>query len=242
VGPIGVAEHLVKFLPGHVFAEKKDGNNINAVAAAPYGSALILPISYGYIKMLGADGLRESTRMAILNANYLKSALDGHYKILYTGSKGRVAHEFILDCNQYLKTADITVVNIAKRLMDYGFHAPTVAFPVPGTLMVEPTESEPLQELDRFIEAMVAIRQEIADIEQGKAERGNNVLSNAPHTIQMVMLDKWDKPYDRQRAALPVAGLHLAKYWPPVTHIDDAYGDRNLVCTCEPLESYVEVP
>ncbi|MEA3462109.1 MAG: glycine dehydrogenase (aminomethyl-transferring), partial [Bacteroidota bacterium] len=240
VGPIGVAEHLVKFLPGHIFCKTTDESNISAVASAPFGSALILPISYGYIKMLGAEGLTESTRFAILNANYLKSCLEKDYKILYTGSKDRVAHEMILDCNVYLKTADITVVHIAKRLMDYGFHAPTVAFPVHGTLMVEPTESEPLSELDRFVEAMIAIRKEIADVENGKTEKGNNLICNAPHTMQMIILDEWDSPYDKKVAAFPVKSLVENKYWPPVTKIDDAFGDRHLVCSCAPVECYEE--
>lgn len=240
VGPIGVAEHLLKFLPGHIFCKTTDESNISAVASAPFGSASILPISYGYIKMLGAEGLTESTRFAILNANYLKSCLEKDYKILYTGSKDRVAHEMILDCNVYLKTADITVVHIAKRLMDYGFHAPTVAFPVHGTLMVEPTESEPLSELDRFVEAMIAIRKEIADVENGKTEKGNNLICNAPHTMQMIILDEWDSPYDKKLAAFPVKSLVENKYWPPVTKTDDAFGDRNLVCCCTPVESYEE--
>ncbi len=239
VGPIGVAEHLVKFLPGHVYGTNNE-SAINAVASAQFGSASILPISYGYIRMLGAEGLTESTKMAILNANYLKSCLEEDYKILYTGSKDRVAHEMILDCNVFLKTADITVVHIAKRLMDYGFHAPTVAFPVHGTLMVEPTESEPLSELDRFIEAMIAIRKEIAEIEEGKAEKGNNLVCNAPHTMKMIILDDWESPYDKKQAAFPVQSLLENKYWAPVTRIDDAFGDRNLVCTCAPVESYEE--
>jgi glycine dehydrogenase len=200
---------------------------------------MILPLSYGYIKMLGAEGLTEATRYAILNANYLKAGLENHYDILYTGSKGWVAHEMILDCNIFNKTADITVVDIAKRLMDYGFHAPTVAFPVHGTLMVEPTESEPLVELDRFIEAMVIIRQEIREVEEGKAEKKNNLVSNAPHTLSMIMGENWNRPYSKQQAALPVDKLLENKYWPPVTKIDDAYGDRNLMCTCGTVEEYV---
>jgi glycine dehydrogenase len=212
---------------------------IGAVAAAPYGSAHILAISYGYIKMLGAAGLKESTEMAILSANYLKDALKDHYPILYTGNKGRIAHEMILDCNMFSKTAGLTVVDIAKRLMDYGFHAPTVAFPVVGTLMVEPTESEPLAELDRFVEAMISIRQEIAEVETGQAERGNNVICHAPHTVEMLLKTDWDKPYSREKAAFPVNTDLADKYFTPVTRIDDAYGDRNLVCTCVPIEAYV---
>ncbi len=239
VGPIGVAAHLVEFLPGHPMVETGGKKPFGVVAAAPYGSALILPISYGYIKLLGATGLRESTVMAILSANYLKESLKDHYPILYTGNKGHVAHEMILDCNHFSKTAGLTVVDIAKRLMDYGFHAPTVAFPVIGTLMVEPTESEPLSELDRFIEAMVSIRHEIAEIENGNADQANNVIKNAPHTAEMVINSDWDRPYSREKAAFPVKSELVDKYFPPVTRIDDAFGDRNLVCTCAPVSEYM---
>jgi len=240
VGPIGVAEHLVPFLPGHPVVKTGGNQAIQAVAAAPYGSALILPISYAYIKLLGGNGLTEATKYAILNANYIKSRLEGHYKILYSGSKGRVAHELILDCNQFLKTADVAVIDIAKRLMDYGFHAPTVAFPVGGTLMVEPTESEPLSELDRFIDAMIDIRKEIAAIEDGSIDKHDNVISHAPHTLAMVTTDEWTLPYSREKAAFPLPCAKEDKYWPAVTRIDDAWGDRNLVCTCAPIESYVK--
>jgi glycine dehydrogenase len=188
--------------------------------------------------MLGGDGLKKSTAYAILNANYIKSKLEGHYKILYVGSKGRVAHEMILDCNEFHKTAEVTVVDIAKRLMDYGFHAPTVAFPVAGTLMVEPTESESLYELDRFCEAMISIREEIREIEKGIADRHNNVIKNAPHTLGMVTAEEWPLPYPREKAAFPVEGLRQDKYFVPVTRIDDAFGDRNLVCTCNPVSDY----
>jgi glycine dehydrogenase len=238
VGPIGVAEHLVPFLPGHPVVKTGGTQAIQAVAAAPYGSALILPISYAYIKLLGGEGLTEATRYAILNANYIKTKLEGHYKILYSGSKGRVAHELILDCNQFLKTADVAVIDIAKRLMDYGFHAPTVAFPVIGTLMVEPTESEPLSELDRFIDAMIDIRKEIASIEEGRTEKQGNVIKNAPHTLAMVATDNWAFGYSREKAAFPLPCAREDKYWPAVTRIDDAWGDRNLICTCAPIESY----
>lgn len=238
VGPIGVAEHLVPFLPGHPVVKTGGNQAIQAVAAAPYGSALVLPISYAYIKMLGGDGLTEATKYAILNANYIKSKLENHYKILYTGSKGRIAHELILDCNQYLKTADVAVIDIAKRLMDYGFHAPTVAFPVVGTLMVEPTESEPLSEINRFVDAMISIRKEIAAIENGSAEKQNNIIKNAPHTLAMVASDTWSYSYSRETAAFPVPMAKEDKYWPAVTRIDDAWGDRNLVCTCAPIENY----
>ena len=240
VGPIGVASHLVPFLPGHPLVKTGGERAIQAVASAPYGSALVLPISYAYIKLLGGNGLTEATRYAILTANYIKSRLEGHYKILYSGSKGRVAHELILDCNQYLKTADVAAIDIAKRLMDYGFHAPTVAFPVGGTLMVEPTESEPLSELDRFIDAMIAIRKEIADVEDGKVDKHDNVISHAPHTLAMVTTDEWKLPYSREKAAFPMPCAKEDKYWPAVTRIDDARGDRNLICTCGPVESYVK--
>lgn len=238
VGPIGVAEHLVPFLPGHPIVKTGGSKAIQAVAAAPYGSALVLPISYAYIKLLGGNGLTEATKYAILNANYIKTRLENHYKILYTGSNGRVAHELILDCNQYLKTADVAVIDIAKRLMDYGFHAPTVAFPVVGTLMVEPTESEPLSELDRFIDAMISIRKEIDDIEKGSCDKHDNAIKHAPHTLAMVTAENWTSPYTRQTAAFPMPMAREDKYWPAVTRIDDAWGDRNLVCTCAPIEAY----
>jgi glycine dehydrogenase len=240
VGPIGVAAHLVPFLPGHPLVQTGGEKAIQAVAAAPYGSALVLPISYAYIKLLGGNGLTEATRYAILTANYIKTRLEGHYKILYSGSKGRVAHELILDCNQFLKTADVAAIDIAKRLMDYGFHAPTVAFPVGGTLMVEPTESEPLSELDRFVDAMIAIRKEIADIEEGNCDKHDNTIKHSPHTLEMVTADEWTLPYSRQKAAFPLPCAKPDKYWPAVTRIDDAWGDRNLVCTCAPIESYVK--
>ncbi len=240
VGPIGVAAHLAGFLPGHPVVATGGEKAIGPVAATPFGSAMILPISYGYIKMLGKDGLKMATQYAILNANYLKKKLEGDYKILYTGKNGWVAHEMIIDCNQFLKTADLTVVDIAKRLMDYGFHAPTVAFPVTGTLMVEPTESEPLAELDRFVEAMLAIRSEIRCIEGGKCSRQDNVIRNAPHTLAMVMDEGWKYAYSKKEAAFPNGIAERDKYWPDVTRIDDAYGDRNLVCTCGSPEDYTD--
>lgn len=237
VGPIGVNEKLKPYLPSHELVETGGKKGIGAIAAAPFGSPLILPISYGYVKLLGGDGLLEATRMAILNANYLRARLQEDYNVLYTGAKGNVAHEMIIDCNPY-KYAGIGEIDIAKRLMDYGFHAPTVAFPVHGTLMVEPTESEPLPEMDRFAEAMKKIRQEIKEIEDGKADKDNNVIKNAPHTACMAMVEKWEMPYSREKAVFPVDCDKGAKYWPPVTRIDDAWGDRHLVCTCEPIDSY----
>ena len=238
VGPIGVAKHLAEFLPSHSFVKTGGENGISAVSSAPYGSAFVLPISYAYIKLLGGRGLVEATRYAILNANYLKTCLEEYYPILYVGKNGRVAHEMILDCNAFHHSANVLAIDIAKRLMDYGFHAPTVAFPVHGTLMVEPTESEPLCELNRFVEAMIAIREEIAEIEQSKADKENNLLKKSPHTYLMVASDTWDFPYSREKAAFPTEFCKDDKYWPTVTRIDDAYGDRNLVCTCLPISDY----
>ncbi len=240
VGPIGVAEHLVKFLPGHPMHKTGGDLGIAPVASAPYGSAFVLTISYAYIKLMGGKALRSATEVAILSANYLKAALKDHYKILYTGKTGNVAHEMILDCNPFKRVAEIDAIDVAKRLMDYGFHAPTVAFPVVGTLMVEPTESEPIRELDRFINAMISIRKEIQAIEEGKADKANNVIKNAPHTAKMLIGSEWNFPYTREEAAFPAPWSEEMKYFPPVTRIDDAYGDRNLVCTCEPIESYVQ--
>ena len=229
VGPIGVAAHLVPFLPTHLNLATYN-EKLGAVSAAPYGSAQILTISYAYIKMLGGEGLREATKMAILNANYLKDRLKDYYPILYTGNNGHVAHEMILDINGINKATGVAAIDIAKRLMDYGFHAPTVAFPVHETLMVEPTESEPLAELDRFVDAMIKIRQEIADIESGKAEKGNNVISHAPYTAEMLMADNWEFPFTRSEAGFPNKSDVQDKYFPHVTRIDDAFGDRNLCC------------
>ncbi|MCX6306021.1 MAG: aminomethyl-transferring glycine dehydrogenase [Bacteroidetes bacterium] len=230
-GPIAVAKHLSPFLPNHVCVETGGTEGITAVASAPYGSALILTISYAYIKLMGGGGLTEATKMAILNANYLKSCLEPYYPILYSGKNGRCAHEMIVDCNGITRQTGIGAIDIAKRLMDYGFHAPTVAFPVHGTLMVEPTESEPYSELNRFLEAMVAIKGEIDEIASGAADKTNNVIMKAPHTAQMVSADEWNLPYSRQKAAFPVDSLREDKYWPTVTRIDDAFGDRNLNCT-----------
>jgi glycine dehydrogenase len=237
MGPIGVNEKLVPFLPGNVHIKTGGPQAINGVSSAPFGSALILLISYGYIKMLGGEGVTDSTRYAILNANYMKARLEGHYPVLYTGNNGRVAHEMILDCRDF-KKAGVEVEDIAKRLMDYGFHAPTVSFPVAGTVMVEPTESEPLAELDRFCDAMISIRKEIAQVEAGLADKTDNVLKMAPHTAAELTADQWNHAYSRSQAAYPMAGLRENKFWTSVGRVDNAYGDRNLVCTCPPMELY----
>jgi len=240
VGPIGVAEHLVQFLPGSPVVKAGGENAILAVSSAAFGSPSVLPISYAYIKLLGSEGLTNATKMAILNANYLKDSLKEDFPILYTGDKGRVAHELILDCNKFAQSAGLQVIDIAKRLMDYGFHAPTVAFPVHGTLMVEPTESEPLSELNRFIDAMHSIREEISAIENGEADKINNLIKNAPHTAELIATEEWNYPYSRKAASFPRPWSADDKYWPPVGKVDDAYGDRNLFCTCAPVESYEE--
>jgi len=240
MGPIGVVEKLVPFLPSHTIVNTSGDKGITAVSAAPYGSALILLISYGYIKMLGFDGLKQATEMAILNANYMKELLSPSYKILYTGKNGRCAHEMILDCNDFKMASGVEVADMAKRLMDYGFHAPTVAFPVVNTLMVEPTESESKAELDRFCEAMISIRKEIQEIIDGKYDKTDNVIKNAPHTCKLVVADDWKKPYSRQKAAYPLQWVVANKFWPSVAKVDSAYGDRNLVCSCAPIEAYME--
>jgi glycine dehydrogenase len=240
MGPIGVVEKLVPFLPSHTIVNTGGDKGITAVSAAPFGSALILLISYGYIKMLGAEGLKQATEVAILNANYIKESLKGEYKILYTGKNGRCAHEMILDCSDFKMASGVEVADMAKRLMDYGFHAPTVAFPVVNTLMVEPTESESKAELDRFCEAMIAIRHEIREIEEGKFDKVNNVIKNAPHTSRLVVSDSWSKPYSREKAAYPLKWVRENKFWPSVGRVDNAFGDRNLVCSCAPIEAYME--
>ena len=230
VGPIGVAEHLKPYLPSHILFHCGGDKQEGAVSAAPFGSAQILTITYCYIKMLGGEGLKQATMGAIMNANYLKERLQDYYPILYTGNHGHVAHEMILDINAINKATGVAAIDIAKRLMDFGFHAPTVAFPVHETLMVEPTESEPIAELDRFVEAMIQIRKEIKDIEEGKAEKGNNIISHAPYTAEMLMADDWKFPFTREEAGFPMKSDVQDKYFPHVTRIDDAYGDRNLVC------------
>jgi glycine dehydrogenase len=234
VGPVGVKAHLKPFLPGD--ARGGDGPAaVGPVTAAPFGSASILPISFAYIRLMGGEGLTMASRIAILNANYIAARLKPHYPLLYKGPHGRVAHECILDTRHFKDTAGITVDDIAKRLIDYGFHAPTMSFPVPGTLMVEPTESESKAELDRFCDAMIAIRAEIAAIEQGRADRADNVLRNAPHTVFDLTDESWKHPYSREEACFPTPSLRLDKYWCPVNRIDNAYGDRNLFCACPPV-------
>jgi glycine dehydrogenase len=236
VGPICVAEQLVPFLPGNPLIKTGGDKAITAISAAPWGSSLVCLISYGYIKMLGEHGLTQSTKSAILNANYIKNKLSGKFEVLYTGERGRAAHEMIIDCRPF-KENGIEVTDIAKRLMDYGFHAPTVSFPVAGTLMIEPTESESLAELDRFCSALLSIRKEI---DVASAEDSNNALKNAPHTLEMITSDRWDYPYSRQQAAFPLPYVMENKFWPSVRRVDDTYGDRNLICTCAPIEDYVE--
>jgi glycine dehydrogenase len=240
MGPIAVAKHLMPFLPSHPVISTGGDKGIHAVSAAPWGSALILLISYGYIKMLGNTGITESTKHAILNANYIKNRLEKHYPVLYAGKNGRIAHEMILDCRNFKRTAQVEVEDIAKRLMDYGFHAPTVSFPVAGTLMVEPTESESKEELDRYCDAMISIREEITEIENGKADVADNVLKNAPHTAPVIISDSWNHSYSREKAAYPLAWLKTSKFWPSVGRVDNAYGDRNLICTCPSTEEYAE--
>ncbi|GAB2491485.1 aminomethyl-transferring glycine dehydrogenase [Algoriphagus taiwanensis] len=237
MGPICVAAHLAPFLPGNPLVKTGGTQAVSSISAAPYGSASILPISYAYIAMMGGDGLTNATKMAILNANYIKERLDGHYPILYTGTKGRAAHEMIIDCRSF-KEFGVEVEDIAKRLMDYGFHAPTVSFPVAGTMMIEPTESETKAELDKFCDALVSIREEIREIERGEADKENNVLKNAPHTATMVLAGDWNLPYSREKAVFPLSYVKENKFWPTVRRIDSAYGDRNLVCSCIPVEEY----
>ncbi|HLR33039.1 MAG TPA: hypothetical protein VK074_11145, partial [Fodinibius sp.] len=240
VGPIVCTDELASFLPGNPVIQVGGSKAISAISAAPWGSASILPISYAYIKMMGARGLDRATEIAILNANYLKERLSKHYPVLYTGKNGRAAHEFIVDLRPFKESAHIETVDVAKRLMDYGFHAPTMSFPVPGTLMIEPTESESKQELDRFCEAMIAIREEIRAIEEGRADIEDNPLKNAPHTMRDVMEGEWSHPYSREQAVFPMDYQRFDKFWPAVSRVDDAYGDRNLMCSCVPMEAYSE--
>jgi glycine dehydrogenase len=239
MGPIGMAAHLAPFAPGHPVRSPHDGEQaIGPISAAPWGSPSILPISWAYIHLMGSEGLTRASQIAILNANYMARRLADQYPILYSGASGRVAHEFIVDCRPFKKSAGIEVDDIAKRLMDYGYHAPTMSFPVAGTLMIEPTESESKAELDRFCDAMIAIREEIRAIEDGRADRDDNPLKNAPHTAAAVTAAEWSHPYSREQAAFPAAWLRDHKYWPPVARVDNAWGDRNLMCTCPPMDAY----
>jgi len=238
MGPIGVAPQLVPFLPGHVMTDAIEADKHGAISAAPVGSASILAISYAYIAMMGGEGLTKATEIAILNANYIKARLEKEFPILYTGTQGRCAHEMIVDCRPFKLSAGVEAEDIAKRLMDYGFHAPTLSFPVAGTLMIEPTESENKEELDRFIHALLSIREEIREIENGVADKVSNVLKHAPHTQSSVLLGEWTRPYSREKAVFPLDYVKANKFWPSVSRIDSAYGDRNLVCACEPMESY----
>ena len=247
MGPIGVASHLVPFLPGHFVTTIQENNpkskiqnpkSSGAVSAAPWGSASILVISWMYIIMMGADGLTEATKIAILNANYMAKKLESYYPVLYQGKNGLVAHECILDLRSLKKSAQIEIDDVAKRLMDYGFHAPTVSWPVAGTIMVEPTESESKQELDRFCDALIAIREEVAAIESGKMDIHDNLLKNAPHTAESLIVGEWNHPYSREQAAYPAPWNKEYKFWPSVGRIDAAFGDRNFVCSCLPMEAY----
>jgi glycine dehydrogenase len=237
MGPIGVAAHLAPYLPGHPLVKTGGERAIHAISAAPWGSASILLISYAYIRLLGPEGLRDATRYAILNANYVKARLEKHYPVLYARANGRVAHELIFDLRAF-KAAGIDEADVAKRLMDYGFHAPTVSFPVAGTLMVEPTESEDKAELDRFCDALIRIRTEIDAVVSGKADRRDNVLKNAPHTAEAVSASEWTHAYSREEAAFPLPFVRANKFWPRVGRIDNPYGDRNLFCSCPPLETF----
>jgi len=238
VGPIGVRHHLIPYLPSHPLI-KHVGGKLGPVCSAPWGSAAILPISHVYIQLMGGDGLKEATLMAILNANYMKKRLEEQFHIRFSNNKGYVAHEFIIDLRPF-KEFGIEAEDVAKRLMDYGFHAPTMSWPVPGTLMIEPTESESKEELDRFCDAMISIREEIRQIENGKWDRNNNPLKSAPHTADMVTADEWKHPYSRQTAAFPSSWTRANKFWPSVGRIDNVYGDKNLVCSCIPMEEYTK--
>jgi glycine dehydrogenase len=239
MGPICVAAHLAPYLPGNPLVKTGGDKAIHAVSSAPYGSASILLISYGYIRMLGAEGCTKATKYAILNANYIKSRLEDHYPVLYTGAAhGRVAHELIIDFRQYKHTVGVEVEDVAKRLMDYGFHAPTVSFPVAGTLMIEPTESEDKAEIDRFIEALIAIKGEIEKIQNKSWDATDNPLKNAPHTVEMLTAESWDHQYTRAEAAYPLHWVREGKFWPSVARINNSHGDRHLICTCPDVASY----
>ena len=252
MGPIGVAKHLAPFLPGHPVINPLDSGTqpgataevtfpeapLGTISAAPWGSASILLISWAYIRMMGGQGLTDATRYAILSANYVAERLQPHFPVLFRGHKDRVAHECILDMRDLKKRAGITVEDVAKRLMDYGFHAPTMSFPIANTMMIEPTESEPLRELDRFCDAVIQIRREIADIESGAQPKKGNLLTNAPHNAEVLTMDEWNRPYPRSTAAFPLAWVRADKYWPSVGRVDNVFGDRNFVCSCPPMEVY----
>lgn len=250
VGSIGVREHLAPFLPGHMVEPEASGKicgsdacipkKSGAIAGAPFGSAAILPISWMYIKMLGTEGLKSATGHAILNANYMAARLDGAYDILYRGKNGQCAHEFIMDLRPLKSSTGVTEEDVAKRLQDYGFHSPTMSWPVAGTLMCEPTESEDLAELDRFCDAMLSIRAEIDDIGSGRIALEDSPLRNAPHTMEDLIDENWDRPYSRETAVYPAPWLKVNKFWPTCGRVDNVYGDRNLVCTCPPIEAYME--
>jgi glycine dehydrogenase len=252
MGPICVNEKLKPYLPGHVVnvetglrivgnEQPATGSVGHAVSAAPFGSASILLISYAYIKMLGAEGVTNATRYAILNANYMKARLEKKYKILYSGANGTCAHEFIVDLRPFKLSAGIEAEDVAKRLMDYGFHAPTLSFPVPGTIMIEPTESEDKAELDRFCEAMLSIHREITAIEEGGSDKTDNALKNAPHTQHVIIAEEWNHAYTRNQAAFPLPYVRENKFWPSVARVNNTHGDRNLICTCEPVSSYQDI-
>ncbi|NEP76474.1 MAG: glycine dehydrogenase (aminomethyl-transferring), partial [Okeania sp. SIO2G5] len=238
VGPIGVKAHLIPFLPNSPVINMGDEDSVGPISAAPWGSSSILPISWMYIAMMGAAGLTHATKVAILSANYVAKRLEGHYDTLYKGSQGWIAHECIVDTRPFKKSAGIEVTDIAKRLIDFGFHPPTMSWPVIGTIMVEPTESESKAELDRFCDAMIAIREEIRTIEGGDVDNQDNILKHAPHTAQYLISDGWDRPYSREQAAYPSNWTRSNKFWPAVGRIDDAFGDRNLVCACLPIDAY----
>jgi len=238
MGPIGVASHLAPFLPEHPLSTPGLRDAIGPIAATPYGSASILTVSWVYIALMGSEGLTKATQVAILNANYMAKRMEKHFPVLYTGKNGFVAHEFILDTRSFKQASGVEVMDIAKRLMDFGFHAPTVSFPVPGTLMIEPTESESKAELDRFCDALIAIRGEIQEVIERRMPRDNNVLKRAPHTAHAVTATEWNRPYSREQAAFPAPWVREQKFWPAVARVDDAYGDRNLMCTCPPMEAY----
>lgn len=238
MGPIGVAAHLAPFLPDHPVVPLGSPEPFGTVSSAPWGSPSILPISWAYIRMMGPEGLKRASQVAILNANYVARRLAGHYELLYSGPHGLIGHECILDTRPFRKSAGVDVEDIAKRLIDYGFHAPTISFPVPGTMMVEPTESESREELDRFVDAMIAIREEIREIEDGRADREDNLLNSSPYTLEAVTADDWPHPFSRERAAFPSPESRDHKVWPVVGRVDAAYGDRNLVATCPPPEAH----